>query len=187
MIGLYLSRPGEGTGEYGPVSLPELRLMIRAGIPGPDARLRDDVETTPRALADWPELRAAVAATALREWRGSRAHRGLVASGTRLGESRFEAVNQAGDDRAPSALEVLAINRAHEPDRIIEMPPWWKQVWFRNFMRWLPVGGFGFGSWILMSLKTGAWAGTSALCLPITVIWGWYVWIMRPIRWNGAE
>lgn len=185
---LWLSRPQAGEGEYGPVSLAELREMVCAGLIAEDTLVRD-VTTSPREIAQWTELLHALNTPTLKVWRPAVSHRGLVnASGElRMGAVLFDRVNEPGATPAPEALGVLAINRAHEPERIIVMPPWYRWPWWRNLMRWFGVAVPVTILYVLMSRLSGAWVFNASFTFAAYMVWGWYVWFMNPRRWDGVD
>lgn len=191
MKGIWLSRPHAAEGEYGPVTLPELRRMVAAGLIC-EATCARDPDTPARPITDWPVLRAALAAPALREWHGEAAHRGLVGgAGVQLRQDSlaFDASNQPGDTRSLSALDVRRVNRAHERDIVVRFPPWYRWPWWRNFARWLWIGLPAGTLLVTMTVKLGPdsfwWNALSTL--PLMVVWGFFVWVLQPRTWNGRE
>lgn len=186
--GLWLSRTASGACEYGPVSLAELREMVAAGLIAEDTLVRD-AGSAPRDIAQWPELMAALNTPTLKVWRQAVSHRGLVnASGElRMGAVVFDRVNEPGATPAPEALGVLAINRAHEPERIVVMPPWYRWPWWRNFVRWLGVSVPVTVLYVLLSRRSGAWVFNASFTLTAYMVWGWFVWVLHPRRWDGSD
>lgn len=206
MSDLWVRNPGSDD-EYGPVSLKQLRGMVAAGLIMENTRVRDEYSDS-REIMKWPELLAALLDEQSKVWRpGSLA----MNAGTRrfdiagdpgadapagdaernsplkLGRAVFTPTSDAA--RSVDVPEVLAINLAHEPDKPLKMPPWWRYPFVRNLARWLAVTG----PLVLWLAHVGRGIGFAnplflfyaAFGLAVIAGWGWMVWVVNPRSWLG--
>lgn len=210
MSDLWVRNPGSDD-EYGPVSLKQLRGMVAAGLIMENTRVRDEYSDS-REIMKWPELLAALLDEQSKVWRpgslamNAGARRFDIAgdpsadapagdaernSPLKLGRAVFTPTSDAA--RSVEVPEVLAINRAHEPDKPLKMPPWWRYPFVRNLARWLglalPV--LAICAWWLSrnELQENPFFGVPLVALTGMVVYGWgyMVWVVSPARWDGMS
>ena len=204
MSELWIRNPGAES-EYGPVTLVQLRQMMNAGLIFENTRVRDGVSDS-REIPAWPALadervkswRPGTPSLNRAGWQGERAGEVGVEAGResslRLGRAIFTPTDDAAS--TPGALEVLAINRAHEPDKPLNLPPWWRHPFLRNLARYfgviVPLTGGTAWYWVThgLSFKNDMPMLEVQLTAYNSILifgWGWYVWFIAPANWSGKD
>ncbi len=137
----------------GPLSFPELRGLLQSGLLGDDTLVADD-DFLYHPLRDYPELRDALNDPSVDDVvrepaaklapRAEVAHRrdentsAPIANPTERDLIDFDAVRRG--ERGYAVYDVLALNRAAEPEMVITMPPWYKRPRVIDLARWSCVG-----------------------------------------------